>query len=197
QPFVVDCFRGQIAVAHNGNLINAAVLRDELEQKGSIFQTTAASEIIPHLLAQPSKNGGTPLSVLRRLEGAFSLIIMSEREIIGVRDPFGFRPLVLGKLDGAYILASETCAFDLVHAEADIVVPVPDSGNYAALGFAHELNIPYEHAFVRNHYIGRTFLQPSQLIRDFDVRVKLNLIKEAVEGKRVVVVDDSIVRGTT
>jgi amidophosphoribosyltransferase len=266
QPFVVDCFRGQIAVAHNGNLINAAVLRDELESKGSIFQTTADSEIIPHLLAQPSKNGGSPLSVLRRLEGAFSLIIMSETEIIGVRDPFGFRPLVLGKLDGAYILASETCAFDLVHAEfirevepgevviisedgvrserpfppeeqafcmfeyvyfsrpdsimgginvakvrtemgrelarkfpveADIVVPVPDSGNYAALGFAHELNIPYEHAFVRNHYIGRTFLQPSQLIRDFDVRVKLNLIKEAVEGKRVVVVDDSIVRGTT
>jgi len=266
QPFVVDCSRGQIAVAHNGNLINAAVLRDELESKGSIFQTTADSEIIPHLLAQPSKNGGSPLSVLRRLEGAFSLIIMSESEIIGVRDPFGFRPLVLGRLDGAYILASETCAFDLVHAEfirevepgevviisedgirserpfppedqafcmfeyvyfsrpdsimgginvakvrtemgrelarkfpveADIVVPVPDSGNYAALGFAHELNIPYEHAFVRNHYIGRTFLQPSQLIRDFDVRVKLNLIKEAVEGKRVVVVDDSIVRGTT
>jgi len=266
QPFVVDCFRGQIAVAHNGNLINAAVLRDELERKGSIFQTTADSEIIPHLLAQPSQNGHSPLNVLHRLEGAFSLIIMSEREIIGVRDPFGFRPLVLGKLDGAYILASETCAFDLVHAEfvrevepgevliiseegvrsewpfreekkafcmfeyvyfarpdsimggvnvakvrtemgrelarkfpvaADIVVPVPDSGNYAALGFAHELNLPYEHAFVRNHYIGRTFLQPSQLIRDFDVRVKLNLIKEAVEGKRVVVVDDSIVRGTT
>ncbi|MDQ3315243.1 MAG: amidophosphoribosyltransferase [Verrucomicrobiota bacterium] len=266
QPFVVDCFRGQIAVAHNGNLINAAVLRDELERKGSIFQTTADSEIIPHLLAQPLSNGGSALSVLRRLEGAFSLIIMSEREIVAVRDPFGFRPLVLGKLDGAYIVASETCAFDLVHAEflrdiepgevliisedgirsewpfrdekeafcmfeyvyfsrpdsivgginvakvrtemgrelarrypvdADIVVPVPDSGNYAALGFAQELNIPYEHAFVRNHYIGRTFLQPSQLIRDFDVRVKLNLIKEAVEGKRVVVVDDSIVRGTT
>jgi amidophosphoribosyltransferase len=266
QPFVVDCIRGQIAVAHNGNLINADVLRDELERNGSIFQTTADSEIIPHLLAQPLKNGGSPLSVLRRLEGAFSLLIMSEREIIAVRDPFGFRPLVLGKLDGAYVLASETCAFDLIHAEfireiepgevviisedgirsewpfrdeapafcmfeyvyfarpdsimggvnvakvrtemgrelarrfpaeADIVVPVPDSGNYAALGFAQELNIPFEHAFVRNHYIGRTFLQPSQLIRDFDVRVKLNLIKEAVEGKRVVVVDDSIVRGTT
>ncbi|MDQ6622249.1 MAG: amidophosphoribosyltransferase [Verrucomicrobiota bacterium] len=266
QPFVVDCFRGQIAIAHNGNLINAAVLRDELERKGSIFQTTADSEIIPHLLAQPQQNGSSALSVLRRLEGAFSLVIMSEREIIAVRDPFGFRPLMIGKLDGAYIFASETCAFDLVHAEfirevepgevvivieegirsewpfrdeqqafcmfeyvyfarpdsivggvnvakvrtemgrelarrypveADIVVPVPDSGNYAALGFAQELKIPYEHAFVRNHYIGRTFLQPSQLIRDFDVRVKLNLIKEAVEGKRVVVVDDSIVRGTT
>ena len=266
QPFVVDCHRGQIAVSHNGNLINAGLLRDELERNGSIFQTTADSELIPHLLAQPLKNGGSALGVLRRLEGAFSLVIMSEREIIGVRDPFGFRPLALGKLDGAHILASETCALDLIHAEfvrevepgevliidehglrsewpfrdeqhafcmfeyvyfarpdsiiggvnvakvrtemgrelarrypvdADIVVPVPDSGNYAALGFAHELNIPYEHAFVRNHYIGRTFLQPSQLIRDFDVRVKLNLIREAVAGKRVVVVDDSIVRGTT
>jgi amidophosphoribosyltransferase len=191
---------------------------------------------------------------------------MGEKEIIGVRDPFGFRPLVLGKLEDAFILASETCAFDLIHAEfvrevepgevviinddgihsewpfkeerqafcmfefvyfarpdsmiqnhnvskvrvamgkelarlhpveADMVVPVPDSGNYAALGFSHELGIPYEHAFVRNHYIGRTFLQPTQLIRDFNVRVKLNLIKELVEGKRVVVVDDSVVRGTT
>jgi amidophosphoribosyltransferase len=191
---------------------------------------------------------------------------MGEREIIGLRDPFGFRPLALGMLDGAYVLSSETCAFDLIHAEfireiepgevviidetgirsefpfktekkafcmfeyvyfarpdsiisdvnvarvrtamgrelarlhpvdADLVVPVPDSGNYAALGFAEELAIPYNHAFVRNHYIGRTFLQPTQLIRDFNVRVKLNLIKEAVAGKRVVVVDDSIVRGTT
>src|SRR3954453_5401583 len=266
QPFVVDCFRGQIAVAHNGNLINADLLRDELERNGSIFQTTADSEIIPHLLAQPLKNGGSPLSVLRRLEGAFSLIILSERELIGVRDPFGFRPLGLGKLDNAYVLGSETCALDLIHAEfirevepgevviiseegprsewpfrderpafcmfeyvyfarpdsimgginvakvrtemgrelarrfpvdADIVVPVPDSGNYAALGFAQELNIPFQHSFVRNHYIGRTFLQPSQLIRDFDVRVKLNLINEMVKGKRVVVVDDSIVRGPT
>ncbi|MEP6603188.1 MAG: amidophosphoribosyltransferase [Spartobacteria bacterium] len=266
QPFVVDCVRGQMAIAHNGNLINADVLRDELERKGSIFQTTADSEIILHLLAQPQANGGNVLSALRRIRGAFSVLIMSERELIAVRDPFGWRPLVLGKLDGAYILASETCALDLIHAEfireiepgevliidenglrserpfpdeqpafcmfeyvyfsrpdsimggvnvakvrtamgqelarkypveADIVVPVPDSGNYAALGFAQELNIPYVHAFVRNHYIGRTFLQPSQLIRDFDVRVKLNLIKEAVAGKRVVVVDDSIVRGTT
>jgi amidophosphoribosyltransferase len=266
QPFVVDCVRGQMAIAHNGNLTNADVLRDELERKGSIFQTTADSEIILHLLAQPSENGGNVLAALRRIQGAFSMLIMSERELIAVRDPFGWRPLALGKLDGAYILASETCAFDLIHAEfireiepgevliidenglrsehpfadeqpafcmfeyvyfsrpdsiiggvnvarvrtemgrelarkypveADIVVPVPDSGNYAALGFAEELNIPYAHAFVRNHYIGRTFLQPSQLIRDFDVRVKLNLIKEMVAGKRVVVVDDSIVRGTT
>jgi amidophosphoribosyltransferase len=265
QPLMVDCARGQLAIGHNGNLINAAELRDELEQRGSIFQTTVDSEIILHLLAQPQDHSGV-LSALRKVQGAYSLVIMSEREVIGVRDPVGFRPLALGKLDGAYVLSSETCAFDLIHAEfirelepgevviidekgvrsefpfkkeqqafcmfeyvyfarpdsilgnvnvarvrtamgrelarlhpvdADLVVPVPDSGNYAALGFAEELAIPYNHAFVRNHYIGRTFLQPSQLIRDFNVRVKLNLIKEAVAGKRVVVVDDSIVRGTT
>ena len=265
QPLMVDCARGQLAIGHNGNLTNAAALRDELERRGSIFQTTVDSEIILHLLAQPVETSGV-LAALRRIEGAFSLVMMSEREILGVRDPFGFRPLSLGKLDGAYILSSETCAFDLIHAEfireiepgevviinedgirsefpfnvekrafcmfeyvyfarpdsiisninvarvrtemgrelarmhpveADLVVPVPDSGNYAALGFAEELGIPYNHAFVRNHYIGRTFLQPTQLIRDFNVRVKLNLIKEAVAGKRVVVVDDSIVRGTT
>ena len=265
QPLVVDCARGQLAIGHNGNLINAAILRDDLEQKGSIFQTTVDSEIILHLLAQPKDTSGV-LAALRKVHGAFSLVLMSEREIIGVRDPFGFRPLALGRLEGAYILSSETCAFDLIHAEfireiepgevviidekgirsefpfneekkafcmfeyvyfarpdsiigdisvhrvrtemgrelarlhpvqADLVIPVPDSGNYAALGFSQELGIPYEHAFVRNHYIGRTFLQPTQLIRDFNVRVKLNLIKEAVAGKRVVVVDDSIVRGTT
>lgn len=265
QPLVVDCARGQLAIGHNGNLINAGVLREELEQQGSIFQTTVDSEIILHLLARPQESGGF-FGALQRIEGAFSLVMMSEREIIGVRDPFGFRPLALGKLDGAWILSSETCALDLIHAEfvreiepgevviidengprsefpfrreggafcifefvyfarpdstlqgrnvmnvrvamgrelarlhpveADIVVPVPDSGNYAAFGFAEELGIRYEQAFVRNHYIGRTFLQPTQLIRDFNVRVKLNLIKEAVRGKRVVVVDDSIVRGTT
>src|SRR5207302_10265465 len=116
QPFVVDCVRGQMAIAHNGNLINADILRDELERKGSIFQTTADSEIILHLLAQPSENGNV-LSALRRIQGAFSVLIMSERELIAVRDPFGWRPLVLGKLDGANILASETCALDLIHAE--------------------------------------------------------------------------------
>jgi amidophosphoribosyltransferase len=265
QPLVVDCGRGQLAIAHNGNLVNAAVLRDELEARGSIFQTTVDSEIILHLLARPTGRDNV-LTALRQVHGAFSFVLLSEEELIGVRDPFGFRPLVLGKLDDAFILASETCAFDLIHAEfvreiepgevviinddgirsewpfkeerkafcmfefvyfarpdsvisnrnvskarvnmgrelarlhpveADIVVPVPDSGNYAALGFSQELGIPYEHAFVRNHYIGRTFLQPTQLIRDFDVRVKLNLIKELVRDKRVVVVDDSIVRGTT
>ena len=266
QPMIGHGSRGQIGLAHNGNLINADVLRHELEATGSIFQTTNDSEIMLHLLAQPTSSHGSALSALTRARGAFSLVIMSEREIIGVRDPFGFRPLVLGRLDDAYVLASETCAFDLIHAEfvreiepgevviiddhgirsewpfrqekkafcmfeyvyfarpdsliddvnvaaartamgrelarrhpaeADLVVPVPDSGNYAALGFAEELGIPFEHAFVRNHYIGRTFLAPSQLIRDFNVRIKLNLIKGAVKGKRVVVVDDSIVRGTT
>src|SRR5437867_6708624 len=117
QPFVVDCVRGQMAIAHNGNLINADLLRDELERKGSIFQTTADSEIILHLLAQPSENGANVLAALRRIQGAFSLLIMSERELIAVRDPFGWRPLALGRLDGAYIVASETCAFDLIHAE--------------------------------------------------------------------------------
>jgi len=265
QPLVVDCGRGQLAIAHNGNLVNAAVLREELESCGSIFQTTVDSEIILHLLARPTGQENV-LTALRQIEGAFSFVLMGEQEIIGVRDPFGFRPLVLGKLDDAFILSSETCALDLIHADfireiepgevvvinddgirsewpfreerkafcmfeyvyfarpdsqiggrnvskvrvamgrelarlhpvaADIVVPVPDSGNYAALGFSHELDIPYEHAFVRNHYIGRTFLQPTQLIRDFNVRVKLNLIKELVANKRVVVVDDSVVRGTT
>lgn len=265
QPFVVDTARGQIAVAHNGNLVNAAELRAELEAKGSIFQTTVDSEIVLHLLAQPRESSSV-LGVLRHLEGAFSLVLMGEREIIGVRDPHGFRPLSIGRKDGAYVLASESCAFDLIRAEyvrdvepgevviidnagirsewpfraarsafcvfeyvyfarpdtniggtnvgsvrvemgrelarrcpaeADLVVPVPDSGVYAALGFAEELGIPYYPAFVRNHYIGRTFIQPTQRIRDFNVRVKLNLIGEAVRGKRVVVVDDSVVRGTT
>jgi len=280
QPLVVDCSRGQIAIGHNGNLTNASRLRAELEELGSIFQTTVDSEIILHLLARPG--AGDRLQslegVMRKIQGAYSLVIMGEDELIGVRDPFGFRPLVLGRMktnvaedgvDGfAYVLASETCALDLIQAEfvrdlapgeivlinkqgvrsvnpwadskqphafcvfeyvyfarpdsnifqknvalartnmgralarehpvaADIVVPVPDSGTWAALGYAEESGIQYANAFVRNHYIGRTFLQPSQLIRDFGVRVKLNLIGDMVRGKRVIVVDDSIVRGTT
>ncbi|MGF1655547.1 MAG: amidophosphoribosyltransferase [Verrucomicrobiales bacterium] len=266
QPLLAETAIGQVAVGHNGNLVNAGVLREELEGSGSIFHTTTDSEIIVHLLARPSANGNRLLSALRRVQGAFSLVMMGEREIIGARDPHGFRPLALGKLGDAWVLSSETCAFDLIQAEfvreiepgeviiisesgirsehpwpvggdafcmfehvyfsrpdsvvnnqvvsqvrtemgrqlarlhpaeADLVVPVPDSGTYAALGFAEELGLPMELAFVRNHYIGRTFLQPTQLIRDFDVRVKLNLVKRLVEGKRVVVVDDSIVRGTT
>ncbi len=269
QPLTVDCAKGQIAIAHNGNLTNAAQLREELEARGSIFQTTVDSEIILHLMAQPSLNGhgNNLIETVRRIEGAFSLVIMTENELIGVRDPHGFRPLSIGKVDGAWVLASETCAFDLIHAkfvrdvepgeivvidkeglrsvkympenqrrafcifeyvyfsrpdstiqgrnvykvrvdmgrelarecpiDADLVIPVPDSGNCAALGYSLESGVPFEMAFVRNHYIGRSFLQPSQLIRDFNVRVKLNLIPELVRGKRVVIVDDSIVRGTT
>ena len=269
QPLTVDCARGQIAIAHNGNLTNASKLRDELEARGSIFQTTVDSEIILHLLAQPDANGSKNpfVHTLRKIEGAYSLVIMTEKELIGARDPFGFRPLCIGKLGDAYVLASETCALDLIHAKfirdvepgeivvineqgltslqafpeqerrafcifeyvyfarpdsnianrnvykvrvdmgrelarefpikADVVVPVPDSGNCAALGYSLESGIPFEMAFVRNHYVGRSFLQPSQLIRDFNVRVKLNLISELVKGKRVIVVDDSIVRGTT
>jgi amidophosphoribosyltransferase len=269
QPLTVDCARGQIAIAHNGNLTNAAVLREELEARGSIFQTTVDSEIILHLMAQPSVNGheNNLIQTVNRIEGAFSLVIMTESELIGVRDPHGFRPLCIGKLEDAWVLASETCALDLINAKfvrdvepgeivifnrdgmrsmqafplhqrrafcifeyvyfarpdstmadrnvykvrvnmgrelareypikADIVVPVPDSGNCAALGYSLESGIPYEMAFIRNHYVGRSFLQPSQLIRDFNVRVKLNLIPELVHGKRIIIVDDSIVRGTT
>ncbi len=269
QPLTVDCARGQIAIAHNGNLTNAAQLREELEMRGSIFQTTVDSEIILHLMAQPNLNGheNNLIETIRRIEGAFSLVVMTENELIGVRDPYGFRSLCLGKVDDAWVLASETCALDLIHAKfvrdvepgeiviinkdglkciqaapeqerrafcifeyvyfarpdstiagrsvykvrvemgrqlarenplaADIVVPVPDSGNTAALGYSMEAGIPYEMAFIRNHYVGRSFLQPTQLIRDFNVRVKLNLIPELVRGKRVIIVDDSIVRGTT
>jgi amidophosphoribosyltransferase len=270
QPLTVDCAKGQIAIAHNGNLTNAAELREELEARGSIFQTTVDSEIILHLMAQPSLNGhggNNLIESMRRIEGAFSLVIMTEHEMIGVRDPHGFRPLSIAKVGDAWVLASETCAFDLINAkfirdvepgeivvidknglrsvkympehqrrafcifeyvyfarpdsnisgqnvykvrvnmgrelareypiEADMVVPVPDSGNCAALGYSLESGVPFEMAFVRNHYIGRSFLQPSQLIRDFNVRVKLNLIPDLVKGKRVIIVDDSIVRGTT
>src|SRR5471032_228243 len=270
QPIVVDCSRGQIAVGHNGNLVNANLLRDELEAKGAIFKTTVDSEVILHLMAQPPSTLGVSsiVEALGKVTGAFSLVLLSEREIIGVRDSLGFRPLCIGKVGDAWLLSSESCAFDIIPGakfvrdvepgeivvidenglrsikpflakdhlgfcifeyvyfarpdstlegvnvskvranmgrelarlhpiEADLVVPVPDSGNYAALGFSEESGIPYDHAFVRNHYVGRTFLNPSQLAREFGVKVKLNIIKERVKGKRVVVVDDSIVRGTT
>lgn len=270
QPLTMDCARGQIAVAHNGNLTNAAQLRLELEEKGVPFQTTVDSETILMLLAQPTVAGepNNLVRTIRRIEGAFSLVIMTEKEMIGVRDPHGFRPLSIGKTaNGAWVLSSETTAFDLIHAQfvrdvapgeiviiddkglrsiqaypehkreafcifeyvyfarpdsviaghsvyevrkemgrqlarehavkADLVIPVPDSGVCAAMGYSEESGIPYEMAFIRNHYVGRSFLQPSQLIRDFNVRVKLNLIESLVRGKRVVIVDDSIVRGTT
>jgi amidophosphoribosyltransferase len=269
QPLTVNCAKGQIAIAHNGNLTNAWQLREELEARGSIFQTTVDSEIILHLMAQPTLDGNENnlIQTMRRIEGAFSLVIMTEQELIGVRDPYGFRPLCIGKIGDAWVLASESVALDQIHAkffrdvqpgeiviinqdglksiqafpehqrrafcifeyvyfarpdsniadrnvykvrvemgrelarekpiDADIVVPVPDSGNCAALGYSLESGIQYEMAFVRNHYVGRSFLQPSQLIRDFNVRVKLNLISDLVRNKRVIIVDDSIVRGTT
>ncbi|HEX5397959.1 MAG TPA: amidophosphoribosyltransferase [Verrucomicrobiae bacterium] len=269
QPLTVDCTRGQIAVAHNGNLTNAGQLRDELEQRGLVFQTTVDSEIIIMMLAQPSLGGmeNTLVQTVRRIEGAYSLVIMTEKELIGARDPFGFRPLALGRVNGAWVLASESVALDQIQAQfvrdvapgeiviinekgltslqafpeqtrrafcifeyvyfarpdsniggrsvyevrkemgrqlarehpvkADLVIPVPDSGVCAAMGYSEQSGIPFEMAFIRNHYVGRSFLQPSQLIRDFDVRVKLNLISSLVKGKRVVIVDDSIVRGTT
>jgi amidophosphoribosyltransferase len=270
QPIVVDCSRGQVAIGHNGNLVNANVLRHDLEARGAIFKTTVDSEVILHLMAQPSSSAGVSslVEAVSKVTGAFSLVVLSEREIIGVRDSLGFRPLCIGKVDNAWMLSSESCAFEMMPGakfvrdvepgeivvidenglrshkpfvkrdrlgfcifeyvyfarpdstlegvnvskvrtnmgrelarlhpvDADIVIPVPDSGNYAALGFSMESGIPYDAAFVRNHYVGRTFLNPSQIGREFGVKVKLNIIKERVAGKRVVVVDDSIVRGTT
>ena len=269
QPLTVDCARGQIAIAHNGNLTNAAQLREELEARGSIFATTVDSEIILHLLAQPTQRGenNNLVQSLHRIEGAY-LAGHHDRERADRRArPARLPAPVPRPIDDAWVLASETCALDLIHAKfvrdvepgeivainrdgltsmqafpeherrafcifeyvyfarpdstianrnvykvrvemgrqlareypikADVVVPVPDSGNCAALGYSLESGIPFEMAFVRNHYVGRSFLQPSQLIRDFDVRVKLNLIEELVKDKRVIVVDDSIVRGTT
>ena len=269
QPLFADLTGGGIAIAHNGNLTNAAQLRDELEDHGLVFQTSVDSEIIIMMFAQPSLNGveNTLVQTLRRIEGAYSLVIMTEKELIGARDPFGFRPLAIGRVDGAWVLASESVALDQIQAqfvrdvepgeiviinekglvsiqafpehtrrafcifeyvyfarpdstiagrsvyeirkemgrqlarehpvEADLVIPVPDSGVCAGLGYSEQSGVPFEMAFIRNHYVGRSFLQPSQLIRDFDVRVKLNLIASLVKGKRAVIVDDSIVRGTT
>ena len=268
QPLAVEYSRGGIAIAHNGNLINALLLRDELEAHGSIFQTTIDSEVILHLLARPkfARFEEALVDTLVKIRGAFSIVILREDELIGVRDPNGFRPLCLGQLDRAMILASESCALDLlgakfireiepgevvfinaqgmksvrpfpeatpshcvfehvyfarpdsaifgesVHgvrqrlgrqlarehpADADIVIAVPDSGNSAALGYSLESGIPFEFGVMRNHYVGRTFIQPNQQTRDFQARVKFNPVSAALQGKRVVVVDDSIVRGTT
>ncbi len=268
QPLIVDYARGQLAVAHNGNLVNAYSLRKELEAGGSIFQTTTDSEIVIHLMARPLN---APLdevlvSVFRRVRGAFSIVMLTRDALIGVRDPHGFRPLSLGRLDDAFVLASETSAFDLTGAtfvrdvapgeiviitkeglqslhygtdatpslcifeyvyfarpdshidgrtchvvrkqlgrqlakeypvEADIVVAVPDSGNSAALGYTEQSGIPLDIGYIRNHYVGRTFISPCQVDRDMKVRVKLNVVPDVVRGKRVVIVDDSIVRGTT
>jgi len=268
QPFVVHHKMGDIAIAHNGNLTNTYTLRGTMEANGSIFQSTMDSEIIAHLITCSRAKGhkSRVISAIQRLEGAFSLVLLVDGLMVGARDPHGFRPLCLGKLGGSYVLASETCALDLVKAayvrdiepgevvfigknkfesvkpmrpakkamcifeliyfsrpdsnifgtnvyetrkrlgvnmakeskiDCDLVMPVPDSGVYAAIGYAQESGLPFEMGMIRNHYVGRTFIQPSQNTRDFRVRVKLNPIKDSLKGKRVVVIEDSIVRGTT
>ncbi len=267
QPILINYSRGQIAIGHNGNLVNAGALRRQLEQSGSIFQTTTDSEVILHLIARHNEGRveDAILDAIKQIHGAFSLTIVTENQLIGIRDPNGFRPLCIGTLEGAHVLASETCALDLIGADflrevepgemviinkyglrsvkyaeqknsfcifefiyfsrpdsnymgqnvhqvrkrlgttlakehpvsADLVVPIPDSGNSAALGFAEGSGVPFEMGITRNHYIGRTFIQPTEFIRDFGVRIKLNPIKKVLKGKRVVIVDDSIVRGTT
>ncbi|MCB1196429.1 amidophosphoribosyltransferase, partial [bacterium] len=264
----IDYYHGTIAIGHNGNLTNADELRNRLESMGSIFQTTTDSEVILQHLAKPSFTDGLERLhyVLSQIQGAYSLVLMTETDVIGIRDPHGLRPLCLGKLDDAYILSSESCALDLIGAklirdvepgeivilnqngitshkplpkersrfcifeyvyfarpdsiingqtvhtvrekmgknlavehpiDADLVISVPDSGNAAAMGFAEQSGIKYEMGFIRNHYVGRTFLKPSQVIRNFSTKIKLNPLHEVIRNKRVVVVDDSIVRGTT
>jgi amidophosphoribosyltransferase len=268
QPFAVTCQHGDIAVCHNGNLPFAEARRRELEREGAIFSSTSDTETILHGIARtPAKNAIEAIEkVLGETEGAFSLLFLTPSALIAVRDPRGFRPLVLGKLKDAWCVASETCAFDLIDAEyvrevepgemliidangitfkkpfpskqqavctfehvyfsrpdstifgrsvnesrhkmgkqlaveqpveADIIVPVPDSGVAAAIGFSSQSGIPFRQAIIRNHYVGRTFIEPSQSIRSFGVRLKLNPIKDLINGRRVVLVDDSLVRGTT
>jgi amidophosphoribosyltransferase len=268
QPFLVRHKKGYIAVAHNGNLVNTARLHDALEEQGAIFQTTMDSEIITHLIVRsPEKNVKEKVVwALSQLEGAYSLLLLIDDMVVAARDPQGFRPLCLGKLDGAYVLASETCALDLIQAQylrdiepgevvfirkgkleslkpfrrskhafcifeyiyfarpdsnifgnnvyltrkrlgeqlareykvdSDLIMPIPDSGSYAALGYAQGTGLSFEAGMIRNHYVGRTFIQPTQLVRDFRVRVKLNPVKDVLKGKRVAVIEDSIVRGTT
>ncbi len=271
QPIMVDYSRGSIAIAHNGNLVNAPELRADLEKRGSIFSTTADTETIIHLIARAQSDSLVErvCESLQQVKGAYSLAFLTETRMIAVRDPSGFRPLSLGRLDGAFVVSSESCAFDLIEAEyireiepgemvvidkkgmrsffpfkqqqdvrntpcifeyiyfarpdsrifnrmvypvrkefgrqlarqypvdADVVIAVPDSGMPAAMGYAEEAGTPFELGLIRNHYVGRTFIEPQQSIRHFGVKLKLNPVREVLEGKRVVVVDDSIVRGTT
>lgn len=268
QPLVASYRDGRIALAHNGNIVNARELREECEHLGSIFQSTVDSEVVVHLLARakPPDLEGRLLQALSRVRGAFSLVCLTPERLVGLRDPHGFRPLCLGRYNGAWILASESCALDILNAEfvrevepgemvivsreglatrrlgpavprrecifeliyfarpdsrvfgrcvndvrvalgrelareapaaADLVLAVPDSSNAASLGYAQESGIPLAHGLIRNHYVGRTFINPSQSLRDFGVRLKYNVVREIVGGKRVVVIDDSVVRGTT
>lgn len=273
QPLVLNYVKGTLGLAHNGNLINANDLRKELEYTGAIFQTTIDSEVIAYHIARERLNSKTVEEAVKlaakKIKGAYAIVVMSPRKLIGARDPFGFKPLCIGKRDNAYILASETCALDTLGAEyvrdvlpgevvtitpekgivsdtslclpkgqearcifeyiyfarpdsqidgvgvyhsrimagrflaidspveADLVVGVPESGNAAALGYALESGIPYGKAFVKNGYVGRTFIKPKQSNRESSVKIKLNVLREAVEGKRIIMIDDSIVRGTT
>lgn len=268
QPIVVSCSHGDIALCHNGNLVNATQIRQQLETAGSIFQSTSDSEVVLHLIARSQEETieGAIVEALNQVEGAYSLVFLTHEKVITVRDPRGFRPLSLGWLGSSPVLASETCAFDLIEAklereiepgemvifsesglksqkifspespcfcifehvyfsrpdsqikgrsvyesrhllgqflaqeqpvEADIVVPVPDSGVAAAIGFSRESSIQFEFGLIRNHYVGRTFIEPEQSIRHFGVKVKLNPVGELIKGKKVVLVDDSLVRGTT
>ncbi|HET7501989.1 MAG TPA: amidophosphoribosyltransferase [Kofleriaceae bacterium] len=269
QPFVFEYAGGQLAIAHNGNLVNANELRAELDASGSIFQTSSDTEVIVHLMAKAREPDtlGKLVAALRRVRGAYSLVLLThDAKMIGVRDPNGFRPLVIGRLKDAFVLSSETCSFDLIEAEfirevepgeivvidksgmtshrlaetapptfcvfehvyfarpdsflngksvyrareklgkqlaqeapvvADVVIPVPDSGVPAAIGYAKEVKLPFEMGLIRSHYVGRTFIEPQDSIRHFGVRLKLSPVRSIVDGKRVVVVDDSLVRGTT
>ena len=272
QPLVTKYVKGQLAIAHNGNLVNAVDLREELEQQGAIFQTTIDSEVIAYLVAKERVHCSSVEEAVARampyIKGAYSLLVMSPRKLIAARDPHGFKPLCIGKREDTWVVASETCALDTVGAEfirdvepgeiivineegltsdrrychltkkcsrcvfeyiyfarpdsvidgvsvfnsrimagrilaqthpveADLVVGVPESGNDAAMGYALESGIPYGRAFVKNNYVGRTFIKPKQSMREQSVKIKLNVLKDAVKGKRIVMIDDSIVRGTT
>ncbi len=268
QPCMINYSAGSLALAHNGNLVNAQTIRKDLGGKGAIFQSTNDSEVIVHLMAQSKAETfvDQAAEALRQVSGAYSLVLMTKTELVAARDPHGFRPLCLGKLDGAYIVASETCVMDLIEAEfirevepgelilindqgiqsffpfkkvetkhcvfehiyfarpdsfifgehvytarknmgramaqespadVDLIVPVPDSGVVSAMGFAEESGIPFEMGLIRNHYVGRTFIEPQSQIRHFGVKLKLNPVKEIIAGKRIAIIDDSIVRGTT
>ena len=268
QPCMINYAGGSLALAHNGNLVNAKAIRQELGGKGAIFQSTNDSEVIVHLMAQAKSESfvDQAAEALRQVSGAYSLVLMTEKELLAARDPHGFRPLCLGKLDNAYIIASETCVMDLIEAEfirevepgelilinenglqsffpfkkvetkhcvfehiyfarpdsflfgehvyaarkemgramaqespadVDLVVPVPDSGVVSAMGFAEESGTPFEMGLIRNHYVGRTFIEPQSQIRNFGVKLKLNAVKKLIDGKRLAIIDDSIVRGTT
>ena len=268
QPFAVDYSQGSMAIAHNGNLLNAAFIRSQLESEGSIFQSSTDTEAIVHLIARSKAKTFLERTVqsLRQVEGAYSLLFLTEKEMVAVRDPYGFRPLVLGELKGSPVIASETCALDLINArfvreiepgeivviddrgvhshkpfprkkhalcifefiyfarpdsfifgrnvyevrralgvqlakespaEAEMVVPIPDSGVPATIGYAFESKIPLELGLIRNHYVGRTFIEPEQTIRHFGVKIKLNPVRELLKRRKIVTVDDSIVRATT